>query len=489
VAIASGRYCIEKKVEAELDFLAEASDRWHLPGAGPRSLRSVGRPSDMHDILTTLPVVLLSLFVSAQVIRRSEPNERPLLWLSLLMHHLFSIAHVLVMELYYGYGDIFAYARQGRAVAAFLRADFSSFAPGLAEVLLQRAPTSPLPFVMAHGSTGSMQSIASFAMFFFNDSLYAACAAIAGIAFLSKLVLYGAVKRELSDVPQRSLLICCMLVPSTVFWTCVMLKEPIAMIGICVVVNGWQRFMSGERGLLTWFSLVAGSLMIVLIKAYIFPVLGVGLAVWYFLNSFRAQRDAFVFKLWHVAVAIGLMLLVVVGTGLLMPQFALDNIEEEVSKAQVMGERVTGGSGYSLGGSSDAPSSQLALAPLALLTSLFRPLLFEATNAFILISALEMSFFVVFTCIALYRRKITGTLSETFRRPVLGFCVTFIVGFGTGVGLATTNLGTLVRYRTPLIPFFAVLLVTLLQRSRQSAEVAAPAVATRAIWASPRLPQ
>jgi hypothetical protein len=443
----------------------------------------------MHEFLTTLPVVFVSLLIGAQAIRRSAPSERQLLWLSLFMHHLFSVCHILVMDLFYGYGDIFAYTTRGRLVAAFLRSDFLTFAPGLVEVLFQRPEISPLPFEMSAGATGSMQAVASFAMFFFNDSLYAACAAIAGAAFLSKRALYGAIKRELPDLPQRSLLIGCMLVPSTVFWSCVLLKEPIAMIGICVVVYAWQRFVSGKRGLRTWLSLLVGSPMIILIKGYIFPVLGVSMAVWYFLHSFRAQRDPVVFKLWHVAIALGLMLVIIVGTGLLMPQFALDNIEEEVAKAQIIGERVTGGSGYSLGATAGDSSSQLLLAPLALLTSLFRPLLFEVNNPLMLLSALEMSVFVVFTCIAVYRRKITGILSETFRRPVLGLCLTFMVGFGTGVGLATTNLGTLVRYRMPLIPFFAVWLVALLQRSRQPAPSAAPTVSTKAVWAGPRLPQ
>jgi hypothetical protein len=60
--------------------------------------------------------------------------------------------------------------------------------------------------------------------------------------------------------------------------------------------------------------------------------------------------------------------------------------------------------------------------------------------------------------------------------------------FGTGVGLATTNLGTLMRYRMPLIPFFAMLLVALLQRSRQSVAVPATAPASQSTWPGGRLP-
>jgi hypothetical protein len=441
----------------------------------------------MDDFLFTLPVFFVFVIVALLVVRPYSASERPLMWLSFFMHQLASIGHILIMDLYYGYGDIFAYAAHGRYVAAHLRADFFGIAPGLVDVLLRRSEIAPLPFPFSGGSTGSMQVIASFAMFIFNDSLYAACAAVAGIAFLSKLALYEAAKHELSDVSQRSLLVGCMLVPSTIFWSSVLLKEPIAMIGLCIAVYGWHRVVSGKRGLSTWAALALGSWTIILIKGYIFPVLGIGLAIWFLLRSFNTRREHLVFRLWHVAAAGGLIVLAVAGTGLLLPEFAADTLEDQIVKHQVVGERVSGGSTYSLT-ASPGESGQLILAPVGLFTALFRPLLFEAGGFLPLISALEMSFFVVFTCIVLYRLGPMGTFSQVLRTPFLGFCVAFMVVFGTGVGLATTNLGTLARYRMPLIPFFAILLVALLQRSKQTARLPTPAAAARATWPTRSLP-
>jgi len=37
----------------------------------------------------------------------------------------------------------------------------------------------------------------------------------------------------------------------------------------------------------------------------------------------------------------------------------------------------------------------------------------------------------------------------------------FVMAFGIAVGLASSNLGTLSRYRSPLVPFFVVLLLVL----------------------------
>jgi hypothetical protein len=441
----------------------------------------------MYDFLLTLPVIIVSLCVALLVLRQYGPSERPLLWLSFVMHHVVSAGHILLVDLYYGYGDMFAYARLGRYVAAHLRSDFMSLAPGLLDVLLQSQERAALPVQMAAGATGSMQVVGALAMFVFNDSLYAACAGIAALAFLSKLALYGAAKRQLPDMSERSLIFCCMLVPSAVFWSTVLLKEAIAMIGLCVAVNAWQRFVSGERGLRVWLLLALGSATIILTKGYIFPVLGIGLGVWYLLHSLKAGQDRIVFKLWHMIAAGGLILLAIAGTGLLLPEFALDNLEEGFAKEQSVAERDLGGSTYNLAANT-GQSSQLLLAPLGLLTALFRPLLFESGSALMLISAAEMSFFVVFTGLALYRGGVRGTFSEVLRRPFLGFCAVFVLLFGTGVGLATTNLGTLIRYRMPLIPFFAIVLLTLLQRSKQPVAVPAPAPATWPARSLPSLP-
>jgi hypothetical protein len=56
--------------------------------------------------------------------------------------------------------------------------------------------------------------------------------------------------------------------------------------------------------------------------------------------------------------------------------------------------------------------------------------------------------------------------------PFLVFCVVFVIAFGIAVGLTSTNLGTLSRYRSPLLPFFVVLLLVLGKphRARSPAE-------------------
>jgi hypothetical protein len=51
-----------------------------------------------------------------------------------------------------------------------------------------------------------------------------------------------------------------------------------------------------------------------------------------------------------------------------------------------------------------------------------------------------------------------GTIRDN---PVLLFCIVFVITMGVAIGLASSNLGTLSRYRMPMMPFFAALLFVL----------------------------
>ncbi len=65
-------------------------------------------------------------------------------------------------------------------------------------------------------------------------------------------------------------------------------------------------------------------------------------------------------------------------------------------------------------------------------------------------------------------------MGETIKKsPLLLFCIAFVGSFAVCVGLATSNLGSLSRYRVPMMPFYATLLLVLLQKARTQKVAAA----------------
>jgi hypothetical protein len=81
----------------------------------------------------------------------------------------------------------------------------------------------------------------------------------------------------------------------------------------------------------------------------------------------------------------------------------------------------------------------------------------------ILANAVETTLLTLLLLRLFAKRTLGSVRRQVVEDPFLIFCVVFVVAFGTAVGLASTNVGTLSRYRAPLLPFFAVLLLVLVK--------------------------
>lgn len=135
------------------------------------------------------------------------------------------------------------------------------------------------------------------------------------------------------------------------------------------------------------------------------------------------------------------------------------------------------GSAYNLGQLDGSIGSIVKLAPQAMFVSLFRPFLWEARNPVMLLSALEATYFIWFTLSILYKNGVFRTLRLISTTPVLTLCFVFSLIFAVAVGTSTSNFGTLVRYKIPLMPFYLCgLLITRSMSQPARRKTAAPAL-------------
>lgn len=114
---------------------------------------------------------------------------------------------------------------------------------------------------------------------------------------------------------------------------------------------------------------------------------------------------------------------------------------------------------------------QLKFAPLAVTNAFFRPIVFEARNGPMLGAALENTVFTIFLLQLVFGKTRALVPGIVARSPFLFSAVVFCGVFGLGVGLATANLGTMSRYRAPMMPFYVTTLLILRQRGRQTLEL------------------
>jgi len=122
--------------------------------------------------------------------------------------------------------------------------------------------------------------------------------------------------------------------------------------------------------------------------------------------------------------------------------------------------KTEGGSGYSISGEmSYTPMGILKQAPTAAIICLFGPFPWQIRNPVMLLSGIESLVFLYFTIKLIFNKKIYTLLKVLTSDPIIAFCIPFILILGVAIGLTSFNYGALVRYRIPILPFFALLII------------------------------
>lgn len=412
-------------------------------------------------IVSTLVLIMTSIvtFIAA---RRFSGAEAKLFLLSFAFHICSGLAIASIIWFYYG-GDAVMYYDFATTYSRELRDNFSYVAPDLLRMALHQK-TQYLYIKFDGTATGTMQAISAWLMLLLNDSFYAPCVLFGATNFWSKAMIYSVVKRYFPAKYHTRMMVALLFMPSVAFWASGLLKESVAMSAFGLLFVGAQRLNERAyvRGVL-W--LAVGAFIVSLVKAYIlFPLtISYGVAI-YWMRSLRLYGQVKILRrpvqLVLIAVAVlGALLLL----GELFPKYSLTQVGEEVAELQQYGQRRAGvSSNYVIGDTQKRSLAQQSLyMPIGLLFALFRPLPFDIRNAAILLNVFEMMVLLVLWVQMFSRRSWRKSVALVVGHPLLMFSVVFVLIFGAIVGISTTNIGTLSRYRIPMMPFYGLLLAVL----------------------------
>lgn len=416
----------------------------------------------MMDFIASVGVLVLGGAMLALASRNAERWERSILVMSFAMHVASALAQVWITRDYYGYGDMMTYFYNGTMLSNLLSYDFSTFAPEAVKLILHQTETRiPIEDVASGTASSAMVGIAGFLLLGLGNSLYALCILVAMASFGGKILLYRGLKEELPPEVSQAAMTASLLIPSAVFWSSGFLKESLATTALGVLFYATHQLLRHRTPLAAVMAAV-GLLGIGLIKPYILFPFAIGVGAWVY--SIRAGRmgRTLTLKLGPTVLAILLMLGAILLLGKLFPDYAVDRVAESTAQQQELGQKVEGsGSRYSLGVVEEKSlAGQLVLAPLALITALFRPFIFESKNILMFINSFETTAVTYLFLMAVLRGRYRQFIDRVLSTPILAFSVSMSLVFALAVGLASTNLGTLSRYRMPMLPFlFTVLLV------------------------------
>lgn len=420
----------------------------------------------MNEVLPMLLVTVVGAVLIALCSRGLSRRERKWVTATFFLHVGFACAQVPIAYGFYGGSDMFLYFSYGEILAQMMEHDPFHTMPEVTALLLHQPHHLPMMIIGTGSSTGSMSALAAWSFYLLGPSKYATGIAFAMVSLSGKIAMYRVFRANIDSSLRPLGAIATLFLPSFVFWSSGLIKEAIAVGGFGWALLGLHLWIREGRQVVALSLVAAASVPIWFIKPYIlFPfVLGGG--AWYYWAR-SVKRGQVRVRPIYLAVASALGLGGIVLLGHYFPQFAPETFSDRTYELQQIGRGLRGGSNYSLG--SEIPTSlfgQLAYAPLALLASLFRPAIFEVRNILMLANAVETTVLTLLLARIAFTRNIASIRSRILNDPFLVFCAVFVIAFGIAVGLTSTNLGTLSRYRSPILPFFAVLLFVLGSRRR-----------------------
>ena len=270
----------------------------------------------------------------------------------------------------------------------------------------------------------------------------------ATLAFWGQYLLYRAFRTALPHADARRYALLVFFLPSMLYWPSSIGKESWLLLFVGVTALGAARWFSGRHGALVL--LVLGAIGTTLIRPHVAVLLFAALFAAQLLRPTGAKSTDVLAKIAGVA------LLAVAGFVLTSQSAAFLGIDDvnwqSVSETVEARSELTvqGGSAFS-----PVPATSLMTAPVALVTVIFRPFPWEASNLQLFVQSLEGFFLLVATVLSWPRLR---RLPISMRRhSYVMFSVVYALGFVwafSGFG----NFGILARQRVLMLPFFLMVL-------------------------------
>jgi hypothetical protein len=283
-----------------------------------------------------------------------------------------------------------------------------------------------------------------------GPSVYVAFAVYALFSFWGLYFLYRAFQVGVPTGDTRRYAVLVLFLPSMLFWPSALGKEALMTFGLGLAALGAARLLMGHRRWL--LPLAVGLATTTLVRPHITAAFFTALAVAFLVR--KPVRPST--ELTPVIRVFGLGL-VLVGFFVIVSRAAQFLDIDTVSVASVdsaiqdsAGRTTQGGSEFT----SVAVRSPADL-PLATISVLFRPFLFEASSVQLLIAALEGT--VLLGLAAMSIKSFRHIPSRLRRQPYLVLCATYTLMFVYAFS-SFSNFGILTRQRVTVLPFALVFL-------------------------------
>jgi hypothetical protein len=433
---------------------------------------------ELRDFIVT-PCILAIVYGVGYFVRPhlTDSINRKYFFPALTVKIIGAIAVGLIYQFYYSGGDTFNYHTHGsRPIWDAVMEDPQK---GFRLLLGYNDPnsykySSRILFISDPDSFFVIRIAAFFDLFTF--STYSATAVLfASVSFFGMWLFFLAFYSTLPHL-HRWIAMAAFFIPSVFFWGSGLMKDTITMACLGCSAYAVKRLFIDRRFTIGLVVLLGISFYIIFeVKKYILICFLPAGLLWIYAGNF-VRIHSVVLKMMLAPFAV---ILIVLSGYLAASTLGQNDSQYSLNKIATTA-RITAydigfytgrnaGSGYSLGELDGTFLGLLKLAPAGINVALFRPYLWEVRNPLMLLASLESVFFMFFSAYVIWKCRFI------FFRAILNynvlFCLVFSITFAFAVGVSTFNFGTLVRYKIPMIPFFLMGLVLMLDQVNKERKV------------------
>lgn len=251
--------------------------------------------------------------------------------------------------------------------------------------------------------------------------------------------------------------------PTLVFWSSGISKEAICIAGIGFITYGLYSIFVKRKNILgsslavLFFTYLLSNVKIYILASYL-PFF-----IYFIVVSRVLTVKNTLLKIFLGPVIVALSTLafisILISSKEELGAYAVEGLTQTIQQQQmnfILQENISE-SNFSLGTEFDGSFLGLVkLAPAAITASLFRPFLWEAKKLSTLLSSIESLVLMLLTLYTLYKAGPVNFMGYLFKKPIVTYCFFFAILFSVFVGSSTLNFGSLVRYKIPCLPFYAV---------------------------------
>jgi len=385
---------------------------------------------------------------------RKETSLRNVFIPALVIKVLAGIFLGLVYQHYYSGGDTFVYFNDAGRFAHLARQDFAEY---LRIVVSGKGLPGETTFGMDEPRALFLVKITSVFHLITGGGYWVTAIYFSVLSFLGSWYLVKKIVLYFPEVAP-SAIIAFLFFPSVVFWTSGVIKESIAM-GALYFLAGFFLETWVTRSIRIWpLVLALISLWVTWKLKYYFTAVFAPVAITTFVHRYITER----WRGRNFVMQAGLWLLILV-----IPVTAVTFLHPNFSPQRFLSVIVENNRAFmALSDPNDVIHffeletdlmSVLKNAPLAVVSGLFRPGVWEVETAFQWIIAIENLAIVMLTVLSLTMWK---TAVESKNRMLVFALLVYILVLCVFITLSTPNFGTLTRYRVGYLPFFLFLVTS-----------------------------